>query len=64
MFNYAKKIKEYRERCFLTQKELADILGVKPLSISRWENGQFEPNMATKKKLVRLFNEVGMKIDE
>ena len=28
MFDYAKKIKEYRERKFLTQEELAKLLGV------------------------------------
>ena len=64
MFDYAKKIKEYRERKFLTQEELAQILGVSYVTICRWETGRFEPNMETKKKLVALFNEIGMKIDE
>lgn len=64
MFDYAKKIKEYRERKFLTQTELANILGVKLVTISRWETGRFEPNMDMKKKLVSLFNEIGMKIDD
>ena len=64
MFDYAKKIREYRERKFLTQEELAKILGVTFVSISRWETGRFEPNMETKKKLVGLFKEAGMKIDE
>lgn len=64
MFDYAKKIKEYRERKFLTQTELAKILHVSYVSVCRWETGKFEPNMATKKKLVSLFNEIGMKIDD
>lgn len=64
MIDYAKKIKEYRERKFLTQTELAKILGCTFISISRWETGKFEPNMATKKKIVSLFEEAGMKIDE
>ena len=64
MFDYAKKIREYRERKFLTQEELAKILGVTFVSISRWERGKFEPNMETKKKLVTLFNEIGMKLDD
>ena len=63
MINYAKKIKEYRERMFLTQTQLADILGCKFITISRWETGRFEPNMAMKKKLVGMFKEVGIKID-
>ncbi|WP_084318546.1 helix-turn-helix transcriptional regulator [[Mycoplasma] imitans] len=41
MFNYAKKIKEYRERKFLTQQELAKLLGVTYVSICRWETGKF-----------------------
>ena len=64
MFDYAKKIREYRERKFLTQEELAKILNVSYVSVCRWETGRFEPNMGTKKKLVALFNEIGMKIDD
>ena len=64
MFDYAKKIKEYRERKFLTQEELAKLLGVNYVTVSRWETGSFEPNMAMKKKLVGLFEEAGMKMDE
>ena len=61
MIDYAKQIREYRERKFLTQEQLAKLLGVNYVTISRWETGTFEPNMETKKKLVRLFEEAGMK---
>lgn len=64
MFVYAKKIKEYRERKFLTQEKLAKLLGVNYVTVSRCETGSFAPNMAMKKKLVGLFEEAGMKIDE
>lgn len=64
MFDYAKKIKEYRERKFLTQEELAKLLGVNYVTISRWETGMFEPNMETKKRLVRMFEEAGIKTHE
>ena len=57
MFNYVKKINT------LTVG-LAKILGIKFVSISRWERGKFKPNMETKKKLVALFNEIGMKLDD
>ncbi len=53
MFNYPKKIKEYRERKFLTQYELAKILNVSYVSVCRWETGRFEPTMDTKKKTCR-----------
>lgn len=63
MINFAEKRKEYRERKLLTQVELAKILGVGMVSISRWESGKHEPTMAMKRKLKELFIEAGMKID-
>ena len=35
----AQKIKEYRERKFLTQIELAELLGVGKTTVTRWETG-------------------------
>lgn len=64
MFDYPKMIKEYRERNFLTQTQFAELIGVKLVTVSRWETGKFEPNMAMKRKLVGLFKEAGMKIKE
>jgi len=63
MINFAEKIKEYRERNLLTQTELAKILGVGMVSISRWESGKHEPTMSMKRKLKKLFIEAGMEID-
>ena len=60
MFNYAQKIREYRERKLLTQEDLAKVLSVSVTSITRWENGKFEPTMAIKRKLRELFIEAGM----
>ncbi|HIU70265.1 MAG TPA: helix-turn-helix transcriptional regulator [Candidatus Enterosoma merdigallinarum] len=64
MFDYARKIREYRERKFISQQELAKILGVSNVTVCRWETGRYEPDMETKKKLVALFNEIGMKLDD
>ena len=64
MFDYAKKIREYRERKCLTQEELAKTLNVSYVSVCRRETGRFEPTMDTKKKLVALFDEIGMKLDD
>jgi DNA-binding XRE family transcriptional regulator len=49
MINYAQKIKEYRERKFLKQDELAKLLVVSKTSVTRWETGKFEPTMEIKK---------------
>lgn len=47
MFDYAKKIREYRKRKLL--KELAKILNVSYVSVCRWKPGKFELNMENKK---------------
>ena len=62
MINYALKIKEYRERKFLKQDELAKLLGVSKTSITRWETGKFDPTMQIKKRLYQLFIDVGMSV--
>lgn len=53
--DYPRAIKELREKEFLTQEDLAKILGVSFISVNRWENGHFEPTMKIKKKLNALF---------
>jgi DNA-binding XRE family transcriptional regulator len=62
--DYSKKIREYREKKLLTQEELAKELGVGIASISRWEQGHFEPTMKTKRKLRTLFRKAGIKEEE
>ena len=58
--NYPEMLKKYREKVLLTQTELAEKLGVSFASVNRWENGQFEPTMKTKRKLKKLFIEAGV----
>ncbi len=55
------KIKEYRESKNMTQSEVAEILGVKPATISKYEAGTLEPNIKSLKKLAALFE---VSIDE
>lgn len=54
---YAKRIKKLRETLLITQQELAALLSVSVVTISRWENNKFEPTMKEKRKLAKLFNE-------
>ena len=49
------KIKLYRENKKMTQLEIAEILGVKPTTISKYESGALEPNIESLKKLAELF---------
>ena len=49
-------IKEMRIKRGLTQKQLAELLGVKQSNISRWEAGTFQPNATTLKKMADVLN--------
>ena len=49
------RIKELREKENLNQSKLAEILGFTQQSISRFENGQSEPDLATVIKLANHF---------
>ncbi len=49
------KIKKYREEKKMTQVEVAEVLGVKPATISKYEAGTLEPNIESLKRLAELF---------
>lgn len=55
------KIKLYREKFNMTQSEIAETLGVKSATISKYESGVLEPNIESLKKLSELFD---ISIDE
>lgn len=54
--NIGSKIKRYRELQKMTQKDIAEILGVEPGTISKYESGIIEPNIDSIKKLAETFN--------
>jgi len=49
-------IKKMRQKRGLTQKNLAELLGVKQSHISRWEAGTYQPNATTLKKMAEVLN--------
>ncbi len=55
------KIKLNRENKNMTQVEIAELLGVKPATVSKYESGTLEPNIESLKKLAELFE---ISIDE
>lgn len=55
MENLGKTITDYRKKLNLTQKELGEQLNVSPQAVSKWENGQAEPDASTIKKLCEIF---------
>ncbi len=50
------KLKYLREQNHMSQKELGDILNLSQRAISRYENGDAEPDFATVKKISLFFN--------
>lgn len=58
--DYPKLLKEYREKMFLSQEDLAQKLGISYVTVNRWENGKFEPTIKMKKKLYNLFKKAGL----
>ncbi len=55
------KLREVRERRFLTQQELADMIGTTKANISRMETGQQRPRPSTVKRLAEA---LGVSPDE
>lgn len=54
--SFANRIKQLRIENNLTQKDIAEKLGMTPTGISYWESGNAVPNYETLKKLADLFN--------
>ena len=61
--DYKVMVKKLRNKMFLTQSEFAKELGVSIASVARWELGENEPTMKTKRKLKELFEENGIKVE-
>lgn len=49
-------IKELRKKRGLTQKQLAELLGVKQQNVSDWERGERSPSVKNLKKLAEILN--------
>lgn len=52
----AQNYKDARISAGLTQRDLADRIGVKPKQISRWENAHCSPTGANYKKLKNILS--------
>lgn len=54
-------LKELRFTRGLVQRDLARLLGVKPSTISNWENGICQPSMANRRKMNK---KLGLALEE
>ncbi len=57
-------IKALRRHMGLTQAEFAQRLGVYQQTVSQWENGAYEPTLATSKYLTLVAQQAGFKYGE
>lgn len=64
MNDYTILIPELRAAMNLSQEDLAKLLGVAAVSISRWENGHSKPTKIVKVKLDKLFKRYDIKAEE
>lgn len=63
--SFADKFKELRKEHHYTQKDIANILDVKPTTISAWELGNNSPRMDMLQKISNVFNvDTGYFFDE
>lgn len=51
-----KRLRREREQHFLTQKELAELIGVTEMTIYRWENGESKPRPYAQRKLMKALH--------
>lgn len=50
------KIREQRKRNGLTQEQLAELTGIKPPHISKYENGKILPSIESLRKIAYTLN--------
>ena len=50
------EFKKYRELKEFTQEDIADAIGISRQSVSKWENGNSEPDIETIKQLALIFD--------
>lgn len=53
---FGQKLKELRKEKKMKQKELAQILNVRNTTVSAWEVGDNEPDLATLIRIAKFFN--------
>ena len=61
--NWQNIIRTIRVKLFITQTELADMIGVSFASVNRWEQGHHEPTMKAKRKLAAICRENNIEME-
>lgn len=61
---FAEKVKDIRQKCYLSQQNFADELGVSFSTINRWEKAKAIPNYQTMKRLIKYCKTLGVDWEE
>ena len=61
--NWQNIIRTIRVKLFITQAELAEMIGVSFASVNRWEQGHHEPTMKAKRKLAAICRENNIEME-
>ena len=58
---YSDKIYSLRKKNHMSRQALAEMLGMSPTAVYKWESGESQPNIETMKKMAEYF---GVSMDE
>lgn len=61
--DWAKLLKDLRNKLLLSQTEMAELLGVSFASINRWENNHHEPTIKVKRQIKELCKKHNINFD-
>ncbi|MDE7221650.1 MAG: helix-turn-helix transcriptional regulator [Ureaplasma sp.] len=64
MIDYKLLIPELRAAMNVSQEDFARVLGVAPVSVSRWENGHSKPTKLVQVKIKKLLTRYDIKAEE
>lgn len=61
---FSKKVEEVRVRLYITQEQLAEMLGVSFSTVNRWEKGYHEPTLLIRRKFDDLCKKHNITFEE
>lgn len=63
-YDYAKAIKQLRDKMIVSQVELANIIVVAFSTVNRWETGLYSPTIKARRKLETLFEKYNIILEK
>lgn len=60
---FAEKVKKVRAELLISQKDLAQAIGVSYVTVSRWESQGLQPSFLTEKKFEAFYKSKGIELE-